>query len=86
MRIRVRKMSHKARSSVTPTRARSSLADADEFVAAARQNLDAGYTLAAASLAAHAGSAPETRPAAHVPVNARQVRMTGKLMGKDGVT
>jgi len=40
---------------VTPAQARNYLAKADEFLAASRQSLDAGYTLAAASLAVHAG-------------------------------
>jgi hypothetical protein len=40
---------------VTPAQARSYLGKAAEFLAAARQSLDAGYTLAATSLAVHAG-------------------------------
>jgi len=40
---------------VTPAQVRSYLGKAEEFLAAARQSLDAGYTLAAASLAVHAG-------------------------------
>jgi hypothetical protein len=40
---------------VTPAQARSYLGKAEEFLVAARQSLDAGYTLAATSLAVHAG-------------------------------
>jgi HEPN domain-containing protein len=40
---------------VTPAQVRSYLGKAEEFLAAARQSLEAGYTLAAASLAVHAG-------------------------------
>lgn len=40
---------------VSRAQARSYLAKADEFLAAARDSLAAGYTLAAASLAVHAG-------------------------------
>jgi hypothetical protein len=40
---------------VTPAQARSYLGKAEEFLVAARQSLDTGYTLAATSLAVHAG-------------------------------
>ena len=40
---------------VTPAQVRSYLGKAEEFLVAARQSLDAGYTLAATSLAVHSG-------------------------------
>jgi hypothetical protein len=40
---------------VTPAQVRSYLGKAEEFLVAARQSLDAGHTLAATSLAVHAG-------------------------------
>jgi hypothetical protein len=40
---------------VTAAQARAYLGKAEEFLAAARENLDAGYPLAATSLAVHAG-------------------------------
>ena len=40
---------------VTPAQVRSYLGKAEEFLVAARQSLDVGYTLAATSLAVHSG-------------------------------